>query len=238
MGVTQTNLPENVARRLSTDAVIKLWELDYSVLAGNPPGTDIRRFVSDSDGEGLGVTLDGVVYDPLPMRVNGLEVGVEGAPKRPTVEFANPHGFMSTIIESIGGDLTGASVTLRRIFSRNLDDGDDPDPLAEWEPQVWRVERKLHENGISIEFELTAKADVEIDLPLRRMEHNFCPWIYKSDECGWVPGAGPYFDILGQSCAQEDDNCGLTANDCALRFLDRDEALRFGGFVGLERIIR
>lgn len=237
--VTGPALPENVQRRLAVDAVIICWELDYSVLLGNPAGTNVLRFVGDADADGNGVSINGDTFDTIPIRGRGFDISSEGAPRRPTVEIGNTNGIISALIQTIGGDLVGASLNRRRIFKRNLDGEDEEDPLAEWEPQEWRIERKRTENAWQIEFELSAKADVEVELPMRLMDHNVCPWTYKGTECGWTPSAGYYFDEFGDATDASGDKCGLTPTDCEKRFKDRDdEPLRFGGFVGIERFLR
>jgi lambda family phage minor tail protein L len=234
-----TELHENIKGQLTSEAVVELWEIDWSILVGDPLGTElnIRRFINDSKAGAVGVFLDGVPYDPLPIRGRNFEIRNAGAPRHPQIEIANGDGLVSSVIASLGGDIVGAQITRRRIFRRHLDDGAAPDPLAEWPPQVWVIERLLGEDRWRVEFELAARLDAETDLPTRRLSHDHCSWVYKSNECGWNPGGGPYFDANGDPTSQPSDNCGLRPDDCFIRFNARNEALRFGGQTGIIRKI-
>lgn len=231
--------PNQALRATVVDHVVQLLELDYSRLLGNAPGTNVQRFAPHTDTEGHAVALGGVEYPPIPVELRGFQRRIEGSQPRPAVQMANGHGFMSQLIEEVG-DLVGATLLRKRIFARHLDGGDDPDPSQVWEPvEEWIVERKSQENYLRIEWELSAPVDVEqFDLPAGRIEPNLCRWLYKSVECGWVPGAGPYFDRNGASVAEPQDECGLRSEDCRLRFQARNEPLRFGGFPSAGRIVR
>jgi lambda family phage minor tail protein L len=258
---------QNERRKLSVGQRVELWEVDYNRLVGSALGNPVnmRFYCSDALLAGTPVFLDGQQYDPLPIQGRDFDYNSEGAPPRPRVAIANGEGQISAVIESMGGDLTGALVTRREILRKHLDDGTDPDPLAQWPHSVWVIERKMSETRHQIEFELSSLADVSgVDLPLRRVESQLCPWVYLSAECGWdnTVADEPMFDrddnFLGLSSGtpDPDDDCGLRRRSCALRFADRGEnlasgmpgddtpplrnvrPLRFGGFPGATRTVR
>lgn len=230
--------PQNEQDSLVVDTPIELWELDYSVLLGHSPNTDVVLLCSDQVREGQNVVFGGKTYTAVPVQGRGFDLSLDGAPPRPSVEIANGMGLVSSLIRSVG-DLSGALVHRRRVFRRHLDDGEDPDSTAEWEPQVWRIERKVRDDFF-VEFELTAKIDgYGMRIPGRVVEWNICSWTYESEACGWVPGVGPYFKKSGVSTVNlSEDDCGLRLSDCKLRFLARSQALRYGGFPAVVRVVK
>jgi lambda family phage minor tail protein L len=259
---------QNERRKLSVGQRVELWELDYNRLVGGTLGNPVnmRFYCSDSQLDGTPVFLDGQQYDPIPIEGTKFDFSSEGAPPRPRLTIANGGGQVSAVIDSIGGDITGALVTRREILRKHLDDGSDPDPLAHWPNSLWVIERKTQETRHVVEFELASLADVSgVELPLRRIESQLCPWTYLSPECGWdnTVNDEPMFDkqdvflgLVSGGAPHADDNCGLRRRSCALRFADRGEhlasgmpgddtppirnvrPLRFGGFPGVIRTVR
>jgi lambda family phage minor tail protein L len=226
-------------QRLAPETVVELFELDYSNLAGDP-GNPVWTIKFSNQRET--VYLDEVSYDPLPVRCRGFEVSAEGSLPRPSITVSNGNGVVSGIIDALGGSLTGAVLTRHRIFARNLDGGSNPDARQIWEPaDAWRIERKLRHTRFMIEFQLSAKVDVQNrKLPGRIVDATLCSFVYKdSYTCQWDPTGGPWFDIDGNELpSQTGDACGLRPSDCTKRFSDRGEASRFGGFPSAGKAIR
>lgn len=231
---------------LTPDTQLTLWELDFSKLMGSPIGTEqyIRRFVPDAYVDGEGVVLDGKPYDPLWLRATGFDWNVEKPPPRPTLTVGNGNGLITALIDSVGGDLTGARVVRRRIFKRYLDGEDEADPMAQFEPDLWTIERTGQENRYSIEFELSTPVDVEVDLPLRTVEPDFCSFEYLSAECGWDNSIQPWYDADDEVVGtQQEDQCGLRYRSCKLRFAHASpsripQPLRFAGYRYVRRTVR
>lgn len=245
MAVTSTPFGE-IAKSLDPDAEVDLYELDYSKLLGAAIGTNVLRYTPNADPLGTTeanskLSYDGAIYEPLPIELRGAEEKTDGSTaKRARVRLANHGGLLSSLIDALVGDLTGALVTRKRVFRRHLDDGDDPDPYA-YRIQKWIIEQKRAETFWQIDFELAPKGDADdLRLPLRGIEFDVCTWAYLSaGNCGWVPGAGPYFDAEDNSVGTVgEDDCGLRQNSCKIRFGARSEASRFGGFPGAQRTIR
>ena len=234
---------DNLGRALGTSNPVKLWELDFGPSLGLARGIEenIRRFVADSsDSSENGVTLGSVPYTPIPMTDDGFDLSAGEAPKRPVLEIANGDGVISSLLRSIG-DIRGSIITRTRVFPEHLDDGADPDPLSAYDPEVYRVERIIAENRFTLAIELSALLDIEIDIPRGVAASDFCRWAYKDlDTCGWTPVDGAYFneEDVPLVDGSEDDNCGLRSTSCAARFNVIGKPLRFGGFVGITRLLK
>lgn len=237
----------NDERRLleQSDAVVDLYDLDYSNLLldeGNP--VYVVHFTPTTTPSP--VELGGITYTKLPVEMRGLSVTSKGAPPRPTMVVSNGDGQLSALIDTIGGSIIGARLTRRRIYSRFLDGGATPDATQEWEPQKWIVERKKAHNRFTMQFELSAKHDIQgSQIPGRIVEASLCPWRYArggsggtGSECTWDPGGGPYYDENGDATTVENDMCGLRYSDCVLRFGANDQPLRYGGFVAVGRAFK
>jgi len=230
--------PQNEMVALEVDTPLDLYEIDYSTIYDQPLGTEafIQRLCCDVQTNGENVWLDGKEFTAVPIEGSGFDLTSQGSVPRPTLVIANAVGLVSSMMEE-AEDLRGAQVTRRRIFARHLDHGERPDPTAEWPPQIYRVERKIRDDVV-VELELSAIFDVEgAKIPGRLVEWNLCPWTYKSAECGWVPGAGPYFDVNGDPTTEGNDNCGLRLSDCKARFKAREQPLRYGGFPAVVRVV-
>lgn len=107
------------------------------------------------------------------------------------------------------------------------------DPNQHLSDDLWFVERKLSENRMSIEFELSSAFDLMgQQLPNRQIIQNSCPWKYRGTECGW---AGGYYDINNAPTTQANDVCAKTLGACRARFATAGQAVRFGGFPGAVR---
>lgn len=226
-------------KKLDPDATVELFVLDYSNLAedpGNPVYT--VRF----SNQRIPVFLDAEEYSPLPVQCRGFELSSDGSVPRPTITVANGNGLISGLIDSLGGSITGAILYRKKIFARNLDGGSNPDSRQVWEPgDSWRVERKVKHTRFAIEFQLSAKVDIQnLNLPGRIVDSMLCPFVYKDlTTCKWDPTGGPYFNVNGDELPDsEGDACGLRPSDCTKRFSDREQPARFGGYPAAGKAIR
>ncbi len=234
--------PGNVARSLRPDAEIELFDLDYSVQMGAPGNPSHReRFVNDLQTNGGRVEHGGNVYVPFPITLEGTKRSAEGTTARPVLRVGNGNGAISALIRTVPGKLLGALLLRRSIFARHLDHGADPAAHQTWGLDVWRLERRRSENKFWIEFELSAKPDVDgFELPGRRVEPDLCPFAYAvaADGCSWVPGAGPYFDANDQPTDAAGDACSFSVRGCKLRHQARALALPFGGYPAAAWVLR
>jgi len=219
---------------LDPGAIVDLFELDSSMITGG----DVLYFHAGVNELGNDVVWQGVTYTRFPIEASGFERSSGGAIPQPRIRVANVTGLVGAMARELQ-DLVGAKLTRRRTFVRYLDavnftDGINPtaDPNCGFPDEVWTVERKASENGIFLEFELSAAFDVAgVLLPRRQCIQNICTWRYRSAECGYAGGAvATKNDVATSDLAQDD--CGKRLASCKLRFGTYSE-LPFGGFPGV-----
>ncbi len=214
------------ARKLATDALVKLYTLDTTALGG-----DIFRFVSDSDVNAIdgALTFDGNKYYPVPFKAEGFERNGQGASPRPKISISNVTRVMIASVITLN-DLVGATFMRQRTFRKHLDDGSDPDPTAVFPLDVYRINRKLNQNPQFIEFELAAPTDQQgAQIPARQCLKRTCTHRYRR----WDASSGT-FDYTKATCPYSsttyfnqrdiptsdpaDDVCGKQLSSCKIRF--------------------
>lgn len=236
-----TTARANVARALQHQPRIELYELDLTPI---DPSAGIDYFHTWATRRGQVVKFQGKTYRSMPVQVSGFSVTGD-KPPRPKVLVGNVAGGMTAIAE-LYSDLVGGILTRRVTFTDNLDDGDNPDPLAEL-VSVWRVARKSSEQRAFIEFELEAASDVQgVQLPRRVVQGLICAWLYEDGgTCGYTRGGRGnktnMFELDDtRTMIAAEDRCGKRINSCRIRFdpLDFKIPLPFGAFPGTQRQAR
>ena len=130
MSISSVNLNKQLIS-LTPDALICLYEIDFSVLQSNFDelagalginlGSEpVYRFCSMENGSNP-IVWQGKSYQPLPIKMDGFEHQSEGKLPRPTFTIANPEGILSKIVYS-NKDFLNCKVTRKRTFARFLDD--------------------------------------------------------------------------------------------------------------------
>jgi lambda family phage minor tail protein L len=241
--------PANERRRLSQDAIILLYRLDYSRLAGDEGNETFMFLFTDAVGSGgEAILLNGKLHVSMPIQFAGSRVIAQGAPPRPSIRIVEVvPGTFADLVRATD-DLKGARLRRSRIYRKHLDDGDAPDPAAVWwPPEEWVVLRKLASDSRATEFLLGSKADLEdVVLPGGRIEHNRCPFVYGPLRgpldpvlCTWTPDpvTGPFFKADDTATAvPAEDACGFRYQSCKLRFTAQKKPLDFGGYPAIQRI--
>lgn len=215
---------------LTPNALIELFILDTSVIGF----ATIDYFFAGTDINRLPIVFQGISYQPIPLEASGFEFSGQGATPKPTLTVSNAGGIISATALQYN-DLVGAKVTRKRTFMKFLDDQPTADPTQELAQDVYFVNRKVSENAIEVQFELTTSFDlVGLMLPSRQVMQNSCPWIYKGPECAWVPVAGKYFDFSdAPQTLPGADSCGKRLTSCQLR-QGATNQITFGGFPGAQ----
>lgn len=220
-------------------ALIALFRLDVSPLGGQV------MYFCQAAKNNAPVTFGGIVYQPVDVEFSGMEVNAGGALPRPHIKVPNTNGVFQQIINQYG-DLLGVELRRVRTFARYLDGAPDADPGKYFGPDAFRVERKVKESPIYIEWELSANIDNEgKQLPGRQCIRDTCMWRYRQFNANTgdfdysraqCPYAGTlYFDRNNNPVASPaDDRCSRHLTGCEARF-GTTEALPFGGFPGLGR---
>lgn len=224
---------ESDVQRLNPGAIVEMFELDATAIGG-----DVLCWHPGVNFVGNDLVWAGKTYSRFPVEASGFEKSGSGTMPRPKVRVANISGLVGALARSLD-DLMGAKVTRRRTFVKYLDAVNFPggvnpqaDPNCAFADEIWFVDRKANENGVFIEFELSAAFDVRgIKLPRRQCIQNTCTWIYRSPECGYAGGpVADKHDVPTADAAK--DSCGKRLVSCKARFGAYAE-LPFGAMPGV-----
>lgn len=228
--MTTPELIVSELQKLAPSAVIELFQLDTTAFGGS-----IYYFHAGTNGLRQNITWQGQEYVAYPIQVSGFEFSAGGQIPRPVMQVSNVTGAITTLVLAYD-DLLGAKVTRKRTMSKYLDAvnftggvNPDADPDAEFNDDIYYVERKASETAEAVSFELSASFDVQgVKLPRRQIIQNICPWKYRSAECSYA--GTNYFDKndnpVGSLSA---DICGKKLSSCEVRFGTNAE-LPYGGF--------
>lgn len=183
------------------------------------------------------IVWQGVTYVAFPVKAEGFEKQSSGTMPRPKITVANVGAIISSSMKNFD-DFVGAKVTRKRTLVKYLDAANFPggnpteDPTQEFTDEIWYIDRKVNENKLFVEFELSSPWDsIGVLLPRRQVISNMCNWRYRSAECGY---AGPDVADINDNVNGVDpgyngiDQCGKRLDSCKLRF--GRNSLPFGGF--------
>ena len=183
--------------KLNPFSVIELFSLE---LNNNFHGeVTTERFHSGTNLNGNGdIVWAGDTYPRFPVEASGFAYQ-RGQIPRPKIIVSNAEGAISAILNRInirdgkaGNDLTGAVLTRITTMAQFLDATNfppignnppvnpfgTPDPSAEFERQIYLVDRKSVENRDIVEFELSAVSDLAgVRLPKRQCTRALFPAI-------------------------------------------------------------
>lgn len=222
---------------------VELYQLDTSLYSG-----PTYFFTSNIYSDASSLFFDGQEYQPIPIEATGFEWSGEGALPRPTLKVANIDGLIGSLASTYS-DLLGATFRRIRTFKQFLDDGATPDPTSMYPMDIYRVERKVNQNKIFIEWELSTAMDQQgVMLPKRQALKDACTHTYRiydadlTDLFDYTKATCPYaeasyFTVNGVVTTDPSaDSCGRRLSDCRKRFGTTAE-LPFRGFPGM-RVVR
>lgn len=241
-------------QKLEPGAEILLFELD-----GSDYGADVLRFhghaIPHTADElmAAGVDVDqlpakpiywqGEEYSAWPVQLEGVESNSDGTAVRPTFTAGNVNGRITALCLAFE-DLLEFKLTMRHTLGQYLDfenfsEGNpDADPTQET-IEVWYIDQKTNEDGVSVAWELASPGDVGGESIGRQMT-TLCHWCltggYRGPNCGYT---GPYVDKDGQPTDNPElDECDATlTRGCTPRFGAGNE-VPFGGFPAVSLIAR
>lgn len=218
---------------LEPGAIVELFALDAT-----PQGdSQLRYFHAGTNALGSAVVWQGATYSPFPVMAEGFEWSGRGTIAQPQLKIANINGAISSLTRPLQ-DLVGAKITRKRTFVKYLDAVNFPggvnptaNPAEHFSDEVYYINRKVTENKVFVEWELSPAWDVTgIKLPRRQVVQNVCPWLYRGAECSYA--GTTYFKADDTSTANPaEDRCGKRLASCKLRFGTYAE-LPYGGFPG------
>lgn len=216
-------------QKLEPGALVELFRLDMTGVGG-----DVRYFHAGTNGLRQPVVFGGKTFEAWPIKAEGFEASNTGAMPRPKLTIGNVEGMVTAELANYQ-QLLGCPVARIRTFAKYLDavnfaDGNpSADPDQRLPDEIWIIDRKSRENSEVVEFELASPIDAPGKrLPGRMIIQNCCPWVYRSEECGYSGGA----------CADGNDNavtdltkdaCGKRLVSCELRH-GAGNPLPYGGF--------
>jgi lambda family phage minor tail protein L len=217
------NLPETL-QQLDAGATIELFRISTIPIGGS----DIFSFHAGTNSVQTSIWWQGIEYQPFPIQADGFDKSTRGTLPRPHLRIANVTGIISAAVIEFD-DLVGARVTRHRTFARYLDGQPGADPMQALPNDVFYVEKKISENKVMVEFELTSAMDLAgTQLPSRDIVAQMCSSFYRGTECGYT--ATVYFNVLNASVGTlAEDVCSKTVAGCKARFLSTG-VLPFGGF--------
>lgn len=221
-----------------------LFELDTSLIISG----GATYYFTQSRYESTSVQYNSQTYFPFDVEADGFEFRGKGQLPRPTIklgligETGAPYTLRGLIRQY--GDLVGSKLTRRRTFRKYLDGQSDPDTVAQFPPDIYKVERKAYQDKAFIEWELSSYLDNEgKKLPGRQILRDSCTHRYRT----WVSGTtfdytyatcpyngASYFNKDGDSTTAENDRCGYRLSDCKLRFPNAPLPTR--AFPGVARV--
>ena len=136
---------------------VELYVLDLT-----PRGGPVLRFTPHTVAGGANVSFGGQVYQPLPVRGEGWETSIDGAPPRPTLVISNVTRFIQPFLIQYG-DCVGARLTRTVTLADYLDSGPTPDGSQVIFTNAYLVEQKKSQNKREVIFTLSTL----IDNPMR-----------------------------------------------------------------------
>ena len=171
--------------------------IDLFILDGSNIGMQSVFYFCSATNENMRpVVFNGVTYTPFPIEMTEVSFDGKGSLPRPKLTASNINGFISALLLQ-NDDLTGATLTRRRVFARFIDAVNfpggispySPDPTAAYPDEPWVINRKISENYQYVQWELTSPLEFnQIKLPRRQIIANVCaaPWKYRdSRTCGY-----------------------------------------------------
>lgn len=216
-------------QKLEAGDRVEVFDFDMRQITGNP--SDILRFhgylqVGD-------IIWQAQTYTGWPIHVEGFERTTDQQPV-PTLSVGNVDGSITALCLAYQ-DLVGARLVRHKTFGKYLDAANFPEgnptanPLAEFPPDIWFIERKSQETNELVSFELSNALNFQSQqLPGRQIIANVCPWQYRSAECGYTGGPVAKIDDTPTTDPAQ-DVCGKRVASCKLRF-GATNPLPFGGF--------
>ena len=173
---------------INPSAIIELFTLQLSTALHG--ANTIYRFHAGSNLNANGkIIWAGNEYLRFPVQASGFAFQ-KGQLPRPKLMISNGTGLISAILlsvneETVGNDLTGATVTRIRTLAKFIDavnfaDGTNAtaDPNAEFPQEIYSIDRKATETREIVEFELAAPTDLAgVRIPGRQATRSIFPSI-------------------------------------------------------------
>lgn len=184
------------------------------------------RFTSSAH-ESDAIRFGGNLYVPVPVEADGFEMSSQGSLPTPKLRILNTPTLQAGVIAL--DDLLGCVFYRVRTFRDFLDDGEDADGEAKFPVDVYKIERKVAQTKVYIEWELSASMDQEGRMiPGRQIIRDYCTHIYRvwnaeTEDFDYTKATCPYvgvgyYDETDATVNASQDRCGKRLSSCRLRF--------------------
>lgn len=230
---------EKDVQKSSTGELVELFKIDATNLGG-----DITRLTNGKLEDPV-ITFDGEDYSPVPLDVSGFEWNSKGSLPRPTIRISSVSNLLNSLVLEYN-DLLGATFYRIRTFKKYLDGQPEADPDQTFPIDVYKFERKVNQNLISIEWELSSSLDQEgKKIPARQILRDSCThsyrfWNSSTNSFSYENVTCPYtgeesFDLKDVTALPQDDACSKKLTGCRKRF-GENGILPTRSFPGVARI--
>lgn len=185
------------------------------------------------------IIFDGITYEPVAIKSEGLEMSGDGKASSPSLAMANSINGVQGAVSAYClnySDFAGAKLTVITTLAKYLDasnfNAGNPEASDQHGKQIWYIEQKTSENASQVVFELSNPRDFQgIRIPCREI-NNYCQWAingeYRGESCGYTGVAK--FDINDNPTTDPSlDQCSGRLQGCNVRF-GMNVPLPFGGF--------
>jgi lambda family phage minor tail protein L len=189
-------------------ALIDLFICDASNIISSITGLPgpVFAFHNNSAYSDVSLFFQTVEYQPFPFEASGYEINPSSQLPRPRITASNigttvyVGAVLSAVLREFD-DLYGTKLVHKRTFESFLDGKPGADPIQEFEPQIYYVDRKVSEMKKRIVLELGAPWDIEgVKIPGRSLNASACANVYRSgDGCDYtgVPVTDQYGKMIG-----------------------------------------
>lgn len=141
------------AQKPATSAMVELFTLDMTAFGG-----PVLYFTPHTVGGGSAVSFGSQVYQSLPVKSEGWETSIDGAPPRPTLTISNVTRFIQSFLTTYS-DCVGAKLTRTVTMAKYLDSGATPDSSQVLFSDIYIVEQKKSQNKVEVVFLLASVLD-------------------------------------------------------------------------------
>lgn len=215
--------------KVSTSAIVELYEIDFSIYPEivKSLGYPVFRFTNSRNPSGeYFVAFNGKQYISIPCEVSGFEWSGQGVAPRPELKFSTIQYLTAGIIKS-NNDFVGCRFTRLKTFANLLNRED----MQIYSPDVFIIEQCSNLSDYQVSFAMKHVLDLQhINMVRRRAIKNYCDFKYrqwdknkntfkydKFNPCPYV--ANNYFDINNKKISDASkDICNKNINGCYVRF--------------------
>lgn len=187
------------AMSLEPSSIVEFYKIYYAYPDNEEDFISVTPFRRGGDQDSLIIFWQGHGYLAYPMEATGFSTKGDNTLARPRLKIANRDLAISKYL-SVHNNLVGAKVVRKRTFAKFLDGsnfqgGENPyfntatnepasDPTAYLPDQTFYINRRITENKMVVELELSTPLELSnVYVPNRNVYSNVCSWLYRGYGC-------------------------------------------------------